>query len=1164
MGFLKQLDIENFKSWRGKQIIGPFKRFNCIIGTNGSGKSNIMDALGFVMGERVSSLRVKYTKDLIHGANIGRPVSATASVTMRFCSDTGEETSFSRTISGESSDYRVNDRQVTLAKYTGQLEKIGIVVKARNCLVFQGAVESLAMMNAKERTKLFEHISNSAELAKDYNTKLTALKKAKENTQFHFNRKRAAIAEKKQVFKDKLEAEKFQTLVDEFNESKLHLSLFQLYNNERAIDVVTNALREKQEAVAATKSTVDVWDQAVKSRRKEHGRLTRQLQKLEKDIKTQEQILSQQRPQYIKAKLERYKELKELSRKKGALLVQKAEKMHWEVKADREKLEFDKRRKNEVAANIKHSQTQLDDLTRRAGKLEDYVITSNKALAEQREQEECLAEELECGRVRMQEVNEELAGVLSELQNAGIDSQENRRQQKRNEVFDSLHRLYPDVVYGRLVDLCQPIHKKYQLAVTKVFGRYMNAIVVSSAKVARDCIQFIKEERAEPETFLPIEYLDVNPLNERLREVRGAKLVVDVVQCSQNAPQLKRVVQFVCGNALVCETLKDARTIAFGGPERRKTVALDGTLFSKSGVISGGSVYLRSKARRWEDKEMSGLKERKEQLTTELRELMKLRRKEADLKQITAQVLGIQTRLKYTKSELEIIRKKNIPACHTEISRQESELSNLESQIMMQTENVQVIESEMMAIQEQVNQMEDMVFLEFCAEIGVANIREYELDYLRQQEELEQKRLQFETQRTRLTAQLEYEQEQLDKQQKNMSKMEDSVRKVEDDILAMKEEEERLLAVVDETQSKLSELNEQLVEQKSCVNDAKSELDIKVKGHREKSSDLVKQQKELISAETALEQQRLCKHNLLLACKIEGQNLTLLSGTLDDISDVQLDSESQSTCTLDIYEREAQIVFDYKQLGDRLMSLTTEEEVEEQLATMREKVSSLDKLIQVSKTPNLKALEKMREVRESFHEVLSAFESSTIISKKCNQEFEQVKAKRFHLFSKCFEHVSVAVNQIYKQLCRNDSALAILSAENPDEPYLDGISYNCVAPGKRFMAMDNLSGGEKSIAALALVFAIHSFRPAPFFVLDEVDAALDNTNIGKVTSYIREQSRENLQIIVISLKEEFYSRSDALLGVYSEFDDCMYSRLLSVDLTPYPLNDENHREREQI
>ncbi|KAL0155631.1 hypothetical protein M9458_049894, partial [Cirrhinus mrigala] len=101
------------------------------------------------------------------------------------------------------------------------------------------------------------------------------------------------------------------------------------------------------------------------------------------------------------------------------------------------------------------------------------------------------------------------------------------------------------------------------------------------------------------------------------------------------------------------------------------------------------------------------------------------------------------------------------------------------------------------------------------------------------------------------------------------------------------------------------------------------------------------------------------------------------------------------------------------------------------------------------------------------------FETSTHATKKCSQEFEQVKSKRFHLFSKCFEHVSVVIDQIYKKLCRNASAQAILTAENPNEPYLDGINYNCVAPGKRFMAMDNLSGGEKVIAALALVFAIH-------------------------------------------------------------------------------------------
>ncbi|XP_053487390.1 structural maintenance of chromosomes protein 1B [Ictalurus furcatus] len=1230
MGYLKQIDVENFKSWRGKQTIGPFKRFTCIIGTNGSGKSNVMDALGFVMGERASSLRVKQTKDLIHGAHVNKPVSRTASVTMRFCDDNDEETVFSRTISGDSSEYRVNGRQVTLARYTTELEKIGIVVKARNCLVFQGAVESIAMMNAKERTKMFERMSSSFELANEYDTKLVALQEAKEDTQFHFNRKRAAAAEKKQIFKDKTEAEKYQALVEQLRESKLQLSLFQLYHNERVVNVLVESLREKQEAVAVKKSVVEEWEQTVKAQKKEHGRLSRELQKVEKEIKSQEETLSHQRPQYIRAKvntshhhrkaeemrisllksqkqwakkeqelqeletelaelerawrvyereieeqaaqrgedvqleeaqLERYKELKELARKKGAVLFQKAEKLHWELKADREKLEFDKRRKSEVEANIKHAEDHQDELNRRAGKLEEYAITSNKALDEQREQERSLGEMLERGRLRTLELNEELGVVMRELQNARIDSQENRRQRRRDEIFESLRRLYPEVVYGRLMDLCQPIHKKYQLAVTKVFGHYMNAIVVSSAKVGRDCIQIIKEERAERETFLPIDNLDVKPLNERLREVRGAKMVVDVVQCSQNAPQLKRVVQFVCGNSLVCENLKDAHHVAFDGPERLKTVSLDGTLFSKSGVISGGSVHLRYKARRWEEKDMNGLKERKEQLTAELRELIKLKRKEVELHQITAQAQGIQTRLKYSNSELESIRKKSIPASQAEISRLESELSNLKSQIEMQISNVRVKDSEVTALQDEVNHVEDTVFSDFCAEIGVANIREYEQDYVRQQGEIENKRLQFESQRTRLNTQVEYEQEQLHKQRRLITKMEDSINKEEDVILTLKEEEKKLLAAVDESQSKLLDLKNNEMEQKSYVNKAKAELDKSISGLQENSRELVKQQKEMISVETALEHQRLCKHNLLLGCKIEGLPLTVLSGSLDDISDIQLDSESV-TYTQDIYVREGQMVIDYSPLGDNLKSLIGEQQVTAQLEVLREKVSSMDRLIHVSKPPNMKALEKMIEVKDSFRGVVDAFEASTSVAKKRHQEFEQVKARRFHRFSQCFEHVSVAISQIYKDLCRNDSAQATLSAENPDEPYLGGITYNCVAPGKRFMAMDNLSGGEKSIAALALVFAVHSFRPAPFFVLDEVDAALDNTNIGKVTSFIREQSRNNFQVIVISLKEEFYSRSDALLGVYSEFNDCISSHLLSLDLSPYPLNDENGRERE--
>ena len=121
---------------------------------------------------------------------------------------------------------------------------------------------------------------------------------------------------------------------------------------------------------------------------------------------------------------------------------------------------------------------------------------------------------------------------------------------------------------------------------------------------------------------------------------------------------------------------------------------------------------------------------------------------------------------------------------------------------------------------------------------------------------------------------------------------------------------------------------------------------------------------------------------------------------------------------------------------------------------------------------------------------------------------------------------------------------------------IQGINYNCVAPGKRFQPMSNLSGGEKTIAALALLFATHSYQPAPFFVLDEIDAALDNTNIGKVASYIESQ-KGSMNIMVISLKEEFYSHADALVGITTNpqkmrESGALVSKVLTLDLTPWP------------
>lgn len=118
-----------------------------------------MDAISFVMGEKTTSLRVKRLNDLIHGSSIGKPVARSCYVTAKFIVNGDKQLNFHRAVISGSSEYRINGESVSSTTYLSKLEKLGINVKAKNFLVFQGAVENIAMKTPKERTSLFEEIS---------------------------------------------------------------------------------------------------------------------------------------------------------------------------------------------------------------------------------------------------------------------------------------------------------------------------------------------------------------------------------------------------------------------------------------------------------------------------------------------------------------------------------------------------------------------------------------------------------------------------------------------------------------------------------------------------------------------------------------------------------------------------------------------------------------------------------------------------------------------------------------------------------------------------------------------------------------------------------------------------------------------------------------------
>jgi len=226
---------------------------------------------------------------------------------------------------------------------------------------------------------------------------------------------------------------------------------------------------------------------------------------------------------------------------------------------------------------------------------------------------------------------------------------------------------------------------------------------------------------------------------------------------------------------------------------------------------------------------------------------------------------------------------------------------------------------------------------------------------------------------------------------------------------------------------------------------------------------------------------------------------------------------------------------DYSQLSEHL-ELKNESEYHKVKGQYEESIKQI--AIEMEKiAPNLRANEKYSEITDKLNSTKEEWEEKKRNAKKATEEFERNKDERTKLFNQAFRHVSKVIDGIYKQLTKSADfpmgGKAYLSLENTEEPYLHGISYTAMPPMKRFRDMDQLSGGEKTVAALALLFAIHSFHPAPFFVLDEVDAALDNVNVSKVSNYIRSRCHEDgLQCIVISLKDTFYTKADGLVGIY--------------------------------
>jgi len=1291
IGHLSRIELENFKSYKGKQIIGPFKKFTSIIGPNGSGKSNLMDAISFVLGVQSAQLRGSTLRDLVYAYDVqDSKEKRNASVSLVYVLNTNDEEEeeeeedeseerdgdkenskkkkrqkrgeeegeknevrFSRTISNSgASDYKIDNKTVTFEEYAEKLKQFGILVKARNFLVFQGDIEAVAQKSPKDLTQLFEQLSGSDELKQAYNDAQLKVKEAEEENAVVFGKKKTLMSQRKQIKEQKDEAEKHIKLVNELKELKTDRAMMKLFHLDEGI----KTMQEEKLKIVKSRDAHDEKNEANKVELEEKKKTKAQVAKsalvAEKKMSKLREELSKATPKMVKSneslqrnkkklqllqtnlektkedkdsrsqdvtKLEKQlEEVNDAERLYDADQLKKAEKRSKVELSDAQREEFNQKRaeagsktfkfKRERDAAENRANVDKGTLERLEGKIaqlekrKSFLKENEKSqkarlkevgekvkLAEsdfkaQDAKIKILADEKRSTRAKAEHYQTQIDALTEKLRSAKALRKENEREMKATEAIASMRSLFAGC-RGRVTDLIKVSNKKYELAVITALGRSADAVVVDDRESAKECIQYLKDQRVPAMEFIPLKDIKtMSENNERLRELGGtAKLVIDVVSYD-NA--YHRAMLHSLGDCVVCDTHAEAKKLAYDKSKKNagallKVVSLDGTSIDKAGKLTGGSSQgLTDKANRFTRADIDTWRKEKEKLETEMLKLKSVQqiineesavysqkqRHERDLANLKEDYKDVEAKLKRFQDEMTSINDALKPIIP---EREATEKS------------IKEFEAKVVELDAKIHDISDEIYAEFSKRVGIKNIREHEEERETRRKKQAEAKAEFASQRARVVELLDYEKSR--DNDSAIKRNEKDIKKCEKEIETLETELEKLNQSTAEMKTQLKELDGEL---KRAKDDARSverelqslkELNAEANDERERFSRLINAKNNHLDALRGSRLDVLKNASMELLEIPRAAQLAAGSGSAkkkkksssrkrktagDDDDEEEEDEEVENDDdAMDVdaprseYDTDENYAVDYSDLKPELRLAIDQAQRDRLDGEMRdecnERAATLEKL-----EPNMKALEQYDQILEKEKQQAVEIDNAREKLSACQITFREIAETRGARFRGAFEHVEKRISETYRELTKGSAhptgGQAFLTLENYDEPFLGGVNFTAMPPSKRYREMEMLSGGEKTIAALALLFAIHSYRASPFFVLDEVDAALDKSNVEKMARFVRSKSlgKGGTQSIVISLKDNFYDKAESLVGVSRDQREAC-SKVLTFDLTQF-------------
>ncbi|MCX6707514.1 MAG: chromosome segregation protein SMC [Candidatus Woesearchaeota archaeon] len=1149
---INKLVMDGFKSFAKRTELVFGGDFNCVLGPNGSGKSNILDALCFVLGKSsAKALRSEKSANLIYNGGKLRKPGKSAEVSIYFDNSKktfptdDEEVKVSRIVkaSGQSI-YKINNEARTRQQIVELLGIAKINPDSYN-VILQGDIVQFVEMQPEERRGLIEEIAGISVYEEKKLKAMNELQRVDERmkeAEIVLNERKSRLAElrkdrdhaiKHKDLNDKIKINKASLIYRRMESKKKEKEEFdsRVGKQQKLLEEKNRELEQIKKGMSEKKARIDEINKEIETKGdKDQADINKEIERLKVDIassknrveslKTEITKIKQRKVQLKEnsddismkiKKLEEEKEEirrqiqnreKEISqiekrmgefRKKNKLddveglekdidkvdkeaeemqkQVQKLREEQQELLRQKDRIEFQTQAIDEKIAKVlsveKENKTQIEELKSKRENFKKLTLDLNKRLSKDSE----FAAQLENARNSFLKQQED----LSVLNTKNISIQERLGENSALRcILDQKDKIRG--IYGTVSELGK-VDSKYALALEITAGSKITSVVVEDDKVAAQCIKYLKENKLGFATFLPLNKVKGVDKKEEATAIASSDGVHGfALNLISYEPKFKNVFSYVFGNTLVVDSIDTARRIGIG---KAKMVSLDGDLAEMSGAMQGGYRIKR--------KGSSGLGFAEKGLEKEIEDAEKklmnydalVKRLEKDRKENDDMITGLRQEKANLEGDIIKLEKLlNLQSGDTEASRKERK--ELESQVKETDKKIEgavskisecnkVLAQNRIKRQDMRSRISELRNPALLAELNAFEEKKGQL-----KEELVAKNGEIKNFDAQILNVFNPELENIAKIMKQHEKEEEDFRQESETLVQnitlmgtdLKEKEEKQR----QFQSKFRGL---FIE--------KSKVDEKIK-------------KDEANIEESTNQQRSIEQ------RIGGINVESAKVRAEFSA---LDEEFKN------YE------------GVEILRTKSEQD-------LRKDIGIAEGVLTKMGSVNMKALEIFDQVDKEYNDLSAKREKLMLEKEDVLIMMNEIELKKKDMFMKTYDVVNQNFQRTFSALSTKGEAF--LELENPELPFAGGLLIKVRITGNKFLDIRSLSGGEKSMTALAFIFSIQEHEPASFYVFDEVDAALDKKNSEKLSELIRKYS-ERAQYIIISHNDGLISQANTIYGV---------------------------------